>query len=83
MTKFIHKIGGMVAGVAFGALAFTSCSEQIDESNLYTFTGETITDYLRSDSTLRISLRLQTMQVCQTACLHTEPIPASLQPTRR
>ena len=52
MTKFIHKIGGMVAGVAFGALAFTSCSEQIDESNLYTFTGETITDYLRSDSTL-------------------------------
>lgn len=36
MTKFIHKIGGMVAGVAFGALAFTSCSEQIDESNLYT-----------------------------------------------
>ncbi len=52
MTKFINKIGGMVAGVALGALAFSSCSEQIDESNLYTFTGKTVIDYLRSDSTL-------------------------------
>ena len=52
MTKFINKIGGIVAGVALGALAFSSCSEQIDESNLYTFTGKTVIDYLRSDSTL-------------------------------
>lgn len=52
MTKFIHKLGGMVAGVALGAVAFSSCSEQIDESNLYTFTGQTVIDYLRSDSTL-------------------------------
>lgn len=52
MTKFIHKIGGMVAGVALGAAALTSCSEQIDDSNLYTFTGQTVIDYLRSDSTL-------------------------------
>lgn len=52
MTKFIHKIGSMMTGVALGAAALTSCSEQIDESNLYTFTGQTIIDYLRSDSTL-------------------------------
>lgn len=41
-----------MAGVALGAAALTSCSEQIDESNLYTFTGQTVIDYLRSDSTL-------------------------------
>lgn len=52
MTKFINKIGCMMAGVALGAAAFTSCSEQIDDSNLYTFTGQTVIDYLRSDSTL-------------------------------
>ena len=28
------------------AALFTSCKEDIDESNLYTFTGETIEDYL-------------------------------------
>lgn len=52
MTKLIHKIGGMMTGVAIGALAFSSCSEQIDDSNLYSFTGQTVIDYLRSDSTL-------------------------------
>lgn len=29
---------------------FTSCKEEIDESNLYTFTGETIDDYLNNRS---------------------------------
>ena len=52
MTKFIHKIGVLMAGVTLGVSTFTSCSEQIDDSNLYTFTGETVIDYLRSDSTL-------------------------------
>lgn len=41
-----------MAGVALCAAALTSCSEDIDDSNLYTFTGQTIIDYLRSDSTL-------------------------------
>lgn len=42
--KLICKI----AAVAFlpGMMGLTSCSEDIDESNLYTFTGETIEDYL-------------------------------------
>ncbi len=42
--KLICKI----AAVAFlpGLMGLTSCSEDIDESNLYTFTGETIEDYL-------------------------------------
>lgn len=37
-----------MAAVAFlpGMMGLTSCSEDIDESNLYTFTGETIEDYL-------------------------------------
>lgn len=52
MTKFIHKIGGMMALAALGVVSFTSCSEEIDDSNLYTFTGQTVIDYLRSDSTL-------------------------------
>ena len=52
MTKFIHKIGGMMALAALGVASFTSCSEEIDDSNLYTFTGQTVIDYLRSDSTL-------------------------------
>ena len=52
MTKFIHKIGGMMALAALGVASFTSCSEEIDDSNLYTFSGRTVIDYLRSDSTL-------------------------------
>ena len=42
--KLICKI----AALAFvpGMLGLTSCKEDIDESNLYTFTGETIEDYL-------------------------------------
>lgn len=52
MTKFIHKIGGMMALAALGVASFTSCSEEIDDSNLYTFTSQTVIDYLRSDSTL-------------------------------
>ena len=44
MTKFIHKIGGMMALAALGVASFTSCSEEIDDSNLYTFTGQTVID---------------------------------------
>ena len=33
-------------GVGLLLLALSSCKEKIDESNLYTFTGETIEDYL-------------------------------------
>lgn len=32
--------------VALSTMVFNSCKEDIDESNLYTFTGETIEDYL-------------------------------------
>ena len=31
-------------------LSFNACKEDIDESNLYTFTGETIEDYLANRS---------------------------------
>lgn len=33
------------------SLGITSCKEDIDDSNLYTFTGQMITDYLQADST--------------------------------
>ena len=41
----------LCCGIAATLGIVTSCKEDIDESNLYTFTGETIEDYLvnRSD----------------------------------
>ena len=36
----------VVSALMASASVFTSCKENIDESNLYTFTGETIEDYL-------------------------------------
>lgn len=47
-TYNYKKLICKIAAVAFlpGLLGLTSCKEDIDESNLYTFTGETIEDYL-------------------------------------
>ena len=42
MTKFIHKIGGMMALAALGVASFTSCSEEIDDSNLYTLDRKSV-----------------------------------------
>ena len=39
-----------IAAVILAAGSLTSCKEEIDESNLYTFTGETIEDYLANRS---------------------------------
>ena len=50
MNKNIIKIA---LGVMFGsALGLTSCIKEIDESNLYTFTGQTIEDYLEANDSL-------------------------------
>ena len=76
MTKFIHKIGGMMALAALGVASFTSCSEEIDDSNLYTFTGQTVIDYLRSDSTLSDIAKISDRAGMS------ELTPASPQPTR-
>ena len=67
MTKFIHKIGGMMALAALGVASFTSCSEEIDDSNLYTFTGQTVIDYLRTWCWL-IAKRITH---CNGSCKHT------------
>jgi len=54
MTK--NRLYSMVVAGLFSFLLplsaslFTSCKEDIDESNLYTFTGETIEDYLSNRS---------------------------------
>ena len=50
IKKYIVK-GLLFCGAAAILSPFASCKEDIDESNLYTFTGETIEDYLvnRSD----------------------------------
>ena len=50
IKKYIVK-GLLLCGAAAILSPFASCKEDIDESNLYTFTGETIEDYLvnRSD----------------------------------
>lgn len=48
--KYILRKGSVCCGIAAVGMvvlsAFSSCKEKIDESNLYTFTGETIEDYL-------------------------------------
>ena len=50
MNKKILKIA---LGVMFGsAVGLSSCIKEIDESNLYTFTGQTIEDYLQANDSL-------------------------------
>lgn len=50
MYNIIKKIGGLMLGaVAIGGPLLTSCSEKIDEGNLYTFTGETVADFLNNN----------------------------------
>ena len=50
MNKTIFKIA---LGVMFGsAVGLSSCIKEIDESNLYTFTGQTIEDYLQANDSL-------------------------------
>lgn len=47
--KFAKHVAIAIVGVA--ALSMTACSDDVDESNLYTFTGNMITGYLaKSDS---------------------------------
>jgi len=50
--KYFFRNKSIVLGNVFAVLVsvatFTSCKEEIDESNLYTFTGETIEDYLKN-----------------------------------
>lgn len=57
MNKNIFKVAlGAVLG---SAIAFTSCDREPDESNLYTFTGQTIQDYLEeNDSTFHLFNRI-------------------------
>ncbi len=49
-SNFLTKTKQFIAFVAIGVVgcAFVGCSEDIDQSNRYTFTGETITDYLQN-----------------------------------
>ena len=49
IKKFIVK-GLLCCGAVALLSPFASCKEDIDESNLYTFTGETIEDYLTNRS---------------------------------
>jgi hypothetical protein len=54
MKKFINKwtrLTGMMAGAVIG-MTLTACNPEPDESDLYTFTGETIESYIQKDSTL-------------------------------
>ncbi len=52
-NKYNHRFGSACFALVAAALALTSlssCKEDIDESNLYTFKGETIEDYLANRS---------------------------------
>lgn len=45
-NAIFHRLAAGVMIFTLSATLFTSCKENIDDSNLYTFTGETIEDYL-------------------------------------
>ncbi len=50
MNKNIVKVAlGLMLGTT---VAFTSCNKEPDESNLYTFTGQTIQDYLQENDSV-------------------------------
>lgn len=49
ITKYIkNTCGSAIMTVAVAIMALSSCSENIDESNLYTFTGEMMIDYFEN-----------------------------------
>lgn len=50
ITKIYNKVAAACLVCCGITAALTSCTEDIDESNLYTFTGETIEDYLSNRS---------------------------------
>ena len=53
MKQYIKKKGfGLIAASVVLTMGAVSCSEDIDESNLYSFTGQTIEDYLASTDSL-------------------------------
>ena len=53
MNKNIFKAGFGMAALAMMSLSLmTSCNKEPDESNLYSFTGQTIEDYLLSNDSL-------------------------------
>lgn len=37
-----------------GSNVFISCTDKMDMNDIYTFTGKTITDYVREDSSLSL-----------------------------
>lgn len=51
--KVMNNISKVVLGVVLGlTMTFTSCKMDPDESNLYTFTGKTIQDYLQENDSV-------------------------------
>lgn len=50
LEKFSKRKMALLLFPVLGCLGFVSCSENIDDSNLYTFKGETITDCLKKDT---------------------------------
>lgn len=49
ISKLVRRVGLAVLG---GVLTLTACNPEPDESDLYTFTGETIESFIQKDSSL-------------------------------
>ena len=49
---FTRMRQALLAGMAALAMTFTACNPEPDDSDLYTFTGQTIESYIAQDSTL-------------------------------
>lgn len=54
MNNLIRKIVNAVVALALvgGAMNFVSCKDEVDESNMYTFTGQLMADYIDTEDEL-------------------------------
>lgn len=58
MKKLVSLLGAALALVA--TLSISSCQDKVDMSDMYTFSGQTITDYVNEDSTLTLFAKILT-----------------------
>ena len=77
--RILKFIGAFMVALAIGS-GFVSCSEEIDTSNRYTFTGETMGDFLmnreeRFSSMIKIFEQAKMMGLLSTYGQHTLFLP--------
>lgn len=53
-NAFVSKIRGVIVAIAMACalFQFVGCSDSVDQSDMYTFTGQLMSDYLSEDESL-------------------------------